>query len=45
MSNYAVIKGASYVLAAAPDMVLHNGKNSKSGVGIFETFTAAFEIL
>ena len=25
MSNYAVIKGASYVLAAAPDMVLHNG--------------------
>ena len=25
MSDYAVIKGASYVLAAAPDMVLHNG--------------------
>ena len=25
MSNYAVIKGASYILAAAPDMVLHNG--------------------
>ena len=26
MSNYAVIKGASYVLAAEPEMVLHNGK-------------------
>ena len=25
MSNYAVIKGASYILAATPDMVLHNG--------------------
>lgn len=25
MSNYAVIKGASYILAAAPDMVIHNG--------------------
>lgn len=25
MSNYAVIKGAGYVLAATPDMVLHNG--------------------
>ena len=25
MSNYAVIKGASYILDAAPDMVLHNG--------------------
>ena len=25
MSNYAVIKGASYILAAAPDMVLNNG--------------------
>jgi len=25
MSDYAVIKGASYILAAAPDMVLHNG--------------------
>lgn len=25
MNHYAVIKGASYVLAAAPDMVLHNG--------------------
>lgn len=25
MSNYAVIKGAGYVLAAAPDMVIHNG--------------------
>lgn len=25
MNNYAVIKGASYILAAAPDMVLHNG--------------------
>ena len=25
MSNYAVIKGASYILASAPDMVLHNG--------------------
>ena len=25
MRNYAVIKGASYILAATPDMVLHNG--------------------
>lgn len=25
MNNYACIKGTSYVLAAAPDMVLHNG--------------------
>ena len=25
MKNYAVIKGASYILAATPDMVLHNG--------------------
>lgn len=25
MNNYACIKGASYILAAAPDMVLHNG--------------------
>lgn len=25
MNNYAVIRGASYILAAAPDMVLHNG--------------------
>lgn len=25
MSDYAVIKGASYILAAATDMVLHNG--------------------
>lgn len=25
MDNYAVIKGASYILAAAPDMVIHNG--------------------
>ena len=23
--SYAVIKGASYILAHAPDMVLHNG--------------------
>lgn len=25
MNNFAVIKGGSYILAAAPDMVLHNG--------------------
>ena len=25
MSNYAVLRGAAYTLAAAPDMVLHNG--------------------
>ena len=25
MSNYAVLKGASYILVHTPDMVLHNG--------------------
>ena len=25
MARHAVIKGAGYILAAAPDMVLHNG--------------------